>query len=309
MDLFDIGNKKVLITGARGFLGKYIAQAFESSGFGLITLGKNPSNDLVFDLAKEEPLLDNYHFDRVIHAAGLAHKIPKKAEAVQAFYDNNLEGTENLLQSLISLAPGIRQFIYISTVAVYGRDAGELIAENTPLEARSPYALSKMHAEEQVINWGNEFGVPTLILRLPFVAGKDAPGDLSHLIQLMSSGSFRQIGQGNTRKSAVLAADVSRHLPLWENKDGIYNLTDSYHPSLAELYRFITGTLNLPRTKPIPDWIARILSGMGDMIPGFPYHSRMYYKLSSPLTFDDTKAKNDLGWNPTPIIQSNWLQN
>jgi len=308
MEAFET-SKKVLITGAGGYLGKYLVDSFESQAFQVFSLGKNNDNNLVFDLAKEEPLLDHLGFDRVIHAAGLAHSLPKKAEAAQAFYDVNLEGTENLLQSLIIHAPYIKQFVYISTVAVYGRDAGEWISEDAPLEARTAYALSKMYAEEQVINWGNQFGVPTLVLRLPFVAGKNAPGDLSHLINLMKTGSYRQIGKGAARKSAVLATDVARMLTNWEYRDGIYNLCDGYHPSLSELYDFISQVCNVPKSRPIPDWTARVLSGMGDMIPGFHYHSRMYYKISSTLTFDDSKARKELGWNPTPVIQYDWLNN
>jgi GlcNAc-P-P-Und epimerase len=295
--------ENVLITGARGFLGKHISERFGQAGWKVSSLGLSPENDFPIDLAAEEPILDQIPFQRVIHIAGLAHKVAQVNDAVQSFYNINLGGTNHLLSALTPQASEIKQFVYISTVAVYGREAGQLLTEETPLEGRGPYALSKMQAEEQVLNWGNQYGVPVLILRLPFVSGENAPGEFGKILQLMRSPGFRILGKGNARRSAVRVEDLAGHLIHWAGMDGVYNLTDGYHPSFCEWYDLANqGLRPNQKRKHLPDWSARILSGMGDLIPGFPYHSRLYYLLSSELTYSDEKARRDLGWNPAPLI-------
>jgi GlcNAc-P-P-Und epimerase len=292
----------VLVTGGLGFLGREISRAFGESGWKVSTLGKSRANDLVFDLSKEEPIFDKIEFRRIVHIAGMAHRVNQLNDAVQSFFDINAGGTRNLLLALDQESEVIRQFVYISTVAVYGQEMGRMLDEKTPLEGRGPYAQSKIQAEEMVQEWGQKNGVPTLILRLPFVAGHGAPGEFQQLLDRMRNSGFRIIGSGAARRSALHVTDLGKHLVGWENIEGIYNLTDGYHPTFAEWFDYANRNHDLRQRKHIADWAARILSGMGDLIPGFPYHSRLYYQLSSELTFSDQKARQELGWSPKPVI-------
>jgi GlcNAc-P-P-Und epimerase len=293
---------EVLVTGGLGFLGREISRAFCESGWMVSSLGKSRANDLVFDLSKEEPIFDKIEFRRVVHIAGMAHRVNQINDAVQSFFDINAGGTRNLLLALDQESDAIRQFVYISTVAVYGQEMGRMLDEKIPLEGRGPYAQSKIQAEEMVQEWGQKNGVPTLILRLPFVAGHGAPGEFQQLLDRMRTSSFRIIGNGAARRSALHVTDLASHITGWEEIDGIYNLTDGYHPTFAEWYDFANRNQDSRQRQHMPDWAARILSGMGDLIPGFPYHSRLYYQLSSELTFSDQKARQELGWSPKPVI-------
>lgn len=303
----DITSNKTLITGAYGFLGAYIRRAFDQSQMPYITLGQSEYNDICIDLAKEEPELDDKPIDSVIHAAGLAHTIPKGRNAAQKFYDINLEGTEHLLFGLSPIADQLKQFVFISTVAVYGRLFGEMVNENAPLQGKSPYAQSKIHAEEQVMNWCNQYGVPGLILRLPIVAGRNAPQRIREIIQGIEQGRYLRIGEGKSRKSMILAEDVALHLMKWRGHHGIYNLTDGYHPSLFEIESYIASQLSVDLPRSMPDWQARILSGIGDLVPGFKMHSRLYQSITSEMTFDDQKARKELDWTPRRVIDVDWL--
>jgi len=302
-----MAEEKVLITGAYGFLGSYIRRAFEADRQSVLSLGRSDLNDLVIDLSKEEPELDQFPIRRVIHCAGLAHKVPKGKDGAQEFYDVNLEGTENLLISLIPIADRIKQFVFISSAAVYGKFIGYGIEEDVSLDGNSPYAKSKIFAEEQVRTWCDQYGVPGLILRLPVVAGTNAPQSIRDMIQGLEKGKYIRIGKGATRKSMVLAEDVASHLVQWEGKDGTYNLTDGHHPTYAEIEQYIADRLRLKLPKSIPDWQARIMSGIGDLIPGFPLHSRIYQQVTSDMIFDDTKARQELGWKPRKVVESEWM--
>jgi GlcNAc-P-P-Und epimerase len=298
---------KVLITGATGFLGRYVQNAFLTKGWDVLSLGRSASNRIKSDLSADQPDLEGYSFSRVIHAAGLAHHIPKDKDAAQAFYDVNLEGTENLLLSLQSHAEHINQFVFISSVAVYGLPVGTGIHENRPLEGKSHYAKSKIYAEEQVQSWCEQMGIPYLILRLPIVAGQNAPQTIREMIDKISKGKYLRIGNGSARKSMVLADDIAGHLVEWERISGIFNLTDGHHPSFAELETYLSKRLQFTLPKSMPDWKARVLSGIGDMVPGFKIHSRIYQQFTADLTYDDTKARRELNWSPRRVIDVEWL--
>lgn len=298
---------QILLTGGYGFLGGYIRLAFEQHGYEVISLGRSELNDIQLDLSKEQPELDEFPFSRVIHCAGLAHKIPEGKDGAQEFYNVNLEGTENLLLSLVPHVDQIRQFVFISSAAVYGKFIGYSIPEDVSLDGKTPYAKSKIYAEEQVRTWCEQYGVPGLILRLPVVAGRNAPQSIRDIIRGLEKGKYLRIGKGNTQKSMVLAEDVALHLLKWENKSGTYNLTDGHHPTFSELESYLAHRLQLKLPKSMPDWQARVLSGMGDLIPGFPIHSRIYQQITSDMIFDDTKARKELDWNPRKVMEADWL--
>ena len=298
---------KVLITGAYGFLGTYVRNGFGRAGWEIVTLGRSDKHDIPLDLSKEEPELEGMGITRVVHCAGLTHATAVDKEGAQKFYDHNLEATENLLISLIPIVDQIDQFVFMSSTAVYGKAVGYHVPEDVSLDGNSPFAQSKIHAEEQVSNWEKQYGTPSLILRLPPVAGINAPQRIPEMIKGLESGGYVRIGSGSTRKSMVLAEDIADHLPKWSGKSGIFNLTDGQHPSFYELEQYLIQKLQLPQARVLPDWRARILAGIGDLIPGFKMHSRLYQQITSEMTFDDSKARKILGWTSRTVIEHDWL--
>ncbi len=153
----------VLLTGANGFLGGYIKSALQ--GQDLTTLGLKGC-DYNVDLSVKVPELRK-PFNKVIHAAGMAHLVPRSSGEQQRFFDVNVTGTINLLKGLDNLPTLPEIYIYISTVAVYGLDVGQDIDESAPLNGNTPYARSKAEAEAEVERWGARNNVRVLILRLP----------------------------------------------------------------------------------------------------------------------------------------------
>lgn len=286
---------KILLTGGGGFLGKIIIQELENS-HELISLGRDISNQIRCDLSKEIPKIPQV--DMIIHAAGKAHVVPKTKAENQDFFDVNLQGTSNLLEG-ISQYP--RSFVFISTVAVYGLEEGFDIDESSSLEGDSPYAKSKIAAENLVRNWGIQNQVKVLILRLPLIVGCNPPGNLGAMIKTIRSGLYRRIGEGSAKKSMVLAQDIARALPEWLNKNGTYNLTDGVHPSMAQLDGALAQKLG-KKVRKIPVWPLSAIAKLGDLIPGFPLNTYRLSKISKSLTFSDSKAKTDLNWSPRSVL-------
>ncbi len=119
------------MTGATGFLGKILYREL-SQHFEVTTLGRSADNALVVNLERDIPQF-THAFERVVHNAGMAHKIPRNTSESQLFYAVNYQGTLNLLKGL-EAAPALpRLFVFISTVAVYGLESGENIDEEHPL--------------------------------------------------------------------------------------------------------------------------------------------------------------------------------
>ena len=116
--------KKLLFTGASGFLGYNIRPLLETS-YDVHTIGLTDDDNIKINMANEVPPI-NIHYDVVLHAAGKAHTVPKTEAEKQVFYDVNYIGTIHLCDALEKA--GIpKAFIFISTVAVYGCEFGENI--------------------------------------------------------------------------------------------------------------------------------------------------------------------------------------
>lgn len=288
---------KILLTGASGFLGKIINQVLTEHT--LISLATNHV-DINVDLAKEIPILPIC--DIFIHAAGKAHSVPKTEIEIQEFFNVNVQGTANLLKGIEnSIIP--KAFVFISTVAVYGKESGNFIDENEPLLAKDPYGLSKIESEKLVLNWCEKSNVICTILRLPLIAGPKPPGNLGAMIGGISKGYYFNIAGGKAKKSIVLAEDVAKIIPKAAEFGGIYNLTDGNHPSFAELSELIAKQLKKNKPTNIPYWLASILAKIGNVIGSkAPINSHKLQKITSDLTFDDSKARKILGWNPTAVF-------
>lgn len=291
----------ILLSGKNGFFGNILACELELMRYDVSSLNRTeePKIDIV------ERFSINWHksFKIVVHAAGKAHSVPTNETEKQQFYDVNFEGTKNLCYALEKLDVMPKSFIFISTVAVYGVDKGYLINEEDALNGKTPYADSKILAEEWLQHWADEHRVTLGILRLPLIAGPNPPGNLGAMVNGIKSGKYLSIGQANAQKSMVWAEDIARIIPTIAEKGGTYNLTDGYHPTFGELEKGIAAALGKRKPTKVPYWMAKGLALTGDVIGNrFPINSDKLQKITSTLTFDDSKARRELGWNPTPVL-------
>jgi len=303
--------KKILLTGGSGFFGSYLKPALENVG-SVTTIGIADSDDVNINLANEIPELES-EYDLVVHAAGKAHVVPHSDEEEKAFFDVNYRGTLNLLKGIEKGDRLPLQFVFISTVAVYGLETGNGIDEEALLKASDPYGKSKVMAEEVIRNWGEEKGVLITILRLPLLIGKNAPGNLGAMISAISKGRFAIISKGSAKRSMVFAGDVAGFIPEIASKGGVYNLTDGNHPDFKKIAQVIGYKLGVKPYIAIPELIALLLGVAGDMVQivtkkELPFNSRKLKKMTSSLTFDDSKARS-VGWSPSRVVDvvGEWL--
>lgn len=291
---------RLLLTGGSGFLGCSILKSIKENCI-VSTLSRSKGD---YKLCLENDVPNFKHdFDIVVHAAGLAHYIPRKQMEFDLFQQVNVVGTQNLLKALtISCIP--KYFVFISSVSVYGLHVGSQIHEDAPLKAIDPYGKSKIEAEEIVTEWCKSNNVVCTVLRLPLLIGPNPPGNLGSMIKGIQKGYYFNVSGGKARKSMVLAEDVARFILKAAEIGGIYNLTDGYHPSFAEISKYISFRLGKGKPINISIWLAKIFAKCGDLFGNkTPINSNKLKKITSDLTFDDSKARKAFGWNPTPVLK------
>ncbi|AIS11886.1 GDP-6-deoxy-D-lyxo-4-hexulose reductase [Pseudomonas chlororaphis subsp. aurantiaca] len=163
-----IAGKRALITGIHGFTGRYMAAELQASGYDVIGLGSQPSDDADYhqiDLADGpglRTLLATVQPDVVVHLAALAFVGHGSADA---FYRVNLIGTRNLLEAIAANGKQLDCVLLASSANVYGNVSEGLLSESTPPAPANDYAVSKLAMEYMANLWRDK--LPIVIAR-PF---------------------------------------------------------------------------------------------------------------------------------------------
>lgn len=174
-------NKKVLITGADGFIGSHLTELLVKQGYSVRALAQyNSFNswgwlEYIDALSEVDVVLGDVrdpHFCReivkdcqlVFHLASLI-AIPYSYVAPDSYVDTNVKGTLNICQA--ALDAGVERVIHTSTSEVYGTAQYVPIDEKHPLQAQSPYSASKIAADAMAMSYFNSFEMPLTIAR-PF---------------------------------------------------------------------------------------------------------------------------------------------
>lgn len=291
----------MLITGGSGFLGTSLMEFFTKEGFQTLSLGRSEKNEIQSDISHEVPVFPQ--LDCVIHASGKAHVVPRTKEEERDFFDVNVQGTRNICKGLENTGILPKQFIFISSVAVYGLDEGENIDESFPLHGKTPYGKSKIEAENYLIPWAKANNVTLTILRLPLIVGPNPPGNLGAMIAGIKSGKYASIGKADAKKSMIWIEDIPRFILKVKHIGGVYNLTDEYHPTFGELEIRISEKLGKSQPLKIPFAIAKILAMTGDLFgKRFPMNSEKIKKITATLTFSSRNTPKIAQWIPTKVL-------
>ncbi|WP_282050980.1 NAD-dependent epimerase/dehydratase family protein [Maribacter aquivivus] len=294
---------KVLITGGNGFLGGYFVNHWKAKGYEVLTLGRGENSDIKCNIKAEVPKI-NEDIDYVIHIAGKAHSIPKSKAEEDDFYNVNVNGTANLLKGLN--LKGIKGFMFISSVAVYGAKDGLNITENYSLEAKDSYGKTKIEAEKLITEWGLKENVTISIIRPPLIIGKGAPGNLGKMITGIEKGKYFNIADGKAKRSVVLAEDLALFSTELISIGGVYNLTDGFDASFNQLSNVISKAKNKQRVKNMPLWLAKGIAKIGDLIEMIlkkeaPFSTKKLKQMTTDLTFSSEKAIT-IGWQPKEVV-------
>jgi nucleoside-diphosphate-sugar epimerase len=200
----------VLVTGASGFLGRYVIQALIARNIRVRAVSRSPrpvaeklalvewrQGDLS-DVAGWSALLDGV--DTVVHLAALTG-----AEPENRLMEFNATATGRLARQ--ASVAGVRHFVYLSSVRVYGH-AGTILA-TTAISPADAYGRSKLAGEKEVVNAAARGTMTYAILRPPFVYGADRTGLLSLMNSAARSGLPLPLAGLNNRRSLIFVANLA----------------------------------------------------------------------------------------------------
>ena len=175
--------KRILVTGADGFIGSHLTEALVRAGHTVRAfvyynsfghrgwLDDSPAEILgdldVFagDIRDPNGVREAVRgCDTVLHLAALIG-IPFSYHSPDAYVDTNIKGTLNVLQAVRDL--GVARLVHTSTSEVYGTAQSVPITEDHPLQGQSPYAATKIAADQLALSFHRSFETPVAILR-PF---------------------------------------------------------------------------------------------------------------------------------------------
>jgi UDP-glucose 4-epimerase len=157
--------KRVLITGASGFIGSYLVKHL--TGYDIRTLSLREPN------WQTQPL----DCDVIIHCAGIAHATTHIDDSI--YQEVNCNYTATLFN--LAMESKVDHFIFLSSALVYGEGHVGQIDEKVRPNPQNAYAKSKVCAEEAIQNSSQ---ISTLILRLPLVIGEHAKGNVQSLARI-----------------------------------------------------------------------------------------------------------------------------
>lgn len=274
----------ILITGAGGMLGGYLAEQFQEEK--IATLGLRNESDFRFDLTTTVPDFGDTYFDLVIHAAG--------SEDEKDAMEVNLEGTKRLVAALENNPP--LKFVYISSYKVYSRDAGENIDEETPTWATSEAGKSKALTEQFLREWCDKKDITLSIIRPARMFGNGVKGDTLTLFNDALSGKYIHIRDNNAKVSLVCAYDVARGIKGIYKFGGVYNASDGKPVKLIEMVEAMTANAGAKkRMTHLPaDW-AEWLWRLGKWIPSIDRNlaPQVVENRMKTLTLDGSKFSQE----------------
>jgi nucleoside-diphosphate-sugar epimerase len=289
----ELRNKIVLVTGANGFVGTYVAERLRDEGMSVRALVRRPEAQAELARMGIEALLGELTDARAVENAlrgvhYVVHCAATDASDIAEARRVNAQATATLAEA--ALAAGCERLVHISTVAVYPLQSREgVVEEDAPLVTEGDaYSVSKAEAEHAV-NAAAARGLRTVILRPAVILGVHSTSMWgSRAPKLIAAGQFPQVdgGQGSLGYLHIssLAEAVVRALRMDEAVGRTFNIVDGHVRWHQYLDFFKTGSL--PSLPP-------------EQAPGF---------LSFRATFSVENARRSLGFVPRDIFESSMAE-
>nr|WP_207637507.1 NAD-dependent 4,6-dehydratase LegB [Desulfotruncus alcoholivorax] len=298
-------NKKILVTGADGFIGSHLVEALVCWGYNVRAfIYYNSFNSWGWlDAISPEVLRQVEVFSgdirdphgvkkalqgcrAVLHLAALI-AIPYSYHSPDTYVDTNIKGTLNVLQAARELE--VERVIHTSTSEVYGTARFIPINEEHPLQAQSPYAATKIAADQLALSFYLSFGLPVTIIR-PFNTygtRQSARAVIPTIITQLAAG-LRRIKLGSlhpTRDFNYIKDTVNGFIAALEAAGcagEVINIGSGFEISIAETARLIAELMGVDDLEIVTDEV-RLR----------PFKSEV-----ERLCADNSKARRLLGWQP-----------
>lgn len=288
--------KRVLVTGASGFIAQPLVRALVRSGYAVRAATRRPASfptgvdvTIIPDFANPidwKPILDG--IDIVVHAAGLAHA--DRSDAAVGAFSVNRKATQEI--SLAAARADIARFIYISSVrAQTGPSAANVVREDDKPHPTDQYGNSKLFGESAV----RAAGVKFTILRPVVIYGPHPKGNVKSVVRLAAS-PFPLPFAGFNAQRSFLGIDnlISAILFVLNNPATVgetYLIADPKPVTIRELFTM------LRRAQGRQPGLIYIPPKLFHMALTLINRRHLWERLGNELVVDTTKLQS-LGWRP-----------
>jgi UDP-glucose 4-epimerase len=234
----------VWVTGANGFIGRYLARELADAGYAVHGIGHGPLEDLEKQRVGLQSWLNGEVDAANLNALAAGHGLPSKVfhlaggssvglSIAQPFEDfsRTVASTARLLEWLRGSAPECR-VIVASSAAVYGADHGGPISEDAVLAPMSPYGQHKLMMEQLCKSYAVSFGLRSTVARLFSVYGP-------HLRKQLLWDICYRLQQGE--RTLVLGGTGDEIRDWTDVRDVVRLLTRIGEPPQQETFRVING--------------------------------------------------------------------
>lgn len=255
---------KILVTGAGGFVGRYLLRLLQSHGHALCSLGIGGSYEMdipvhevdILDCDAVQEVMQQEQPDAVIHLAAMAN-VGASWDKPALTLDVNVRGTVNVLQSLHEACPAAR-FLNIGSSDEYGLAAkfGQPLTEDMPCLPQNPYSVSKLCAEQTVLLLGRKYGMRVVSTRSfnHFGAGQArgfAVSDFAAQIAAMEKGmqdAVLRVGDLSAARDFTAVEDVVAAYAALVEEDvpsGVYNVCSGNARKISDMLEELVQLSNL----------------------------------------------------------------
>jgi nucleoside-diphosphate-sugar epimerase len=291
---------RVVVTGARGFVGRHVVPALTARGVEVVALERSPSTARASGIAEERIASsgdDEVTLARalagcqaLVHLAALVHDTGRGGAGEYARVNRDY----SLRLARAAAAAGVARFVFLSTIKVHGDSAPAPLSEASPLAPADAYAESKSQAERGLAELAP--ALSTVSLRCPLVYGPGVRANFARLLRAVARRRPLPFGAIVNRRSLIYVenlADALSALTLAPVAGAsTYVVCDGEDLSTPELVRRLSVALGVePRLVDVPEPLlvaALTLLGKRALVP----------RLLGSLVIDASRLRRELSWSP-----------
>ncbi len=223
--------KQLLVTGANGFLGKYFCSKYQKS-YGIKTFSFLNDN------------LDELHCEgiyTIVHLSALVHQM---GGATYEEY-KRVNVTQTLQLALKAKDAGVKQFIFMSSVKVYGEETEIAYNEQSKCNPLDSYGKTKLEAEKQLLQLEDE-DFKITIIRIPIVYGYGVKANIQNLIKLTKKVSLLPFKNIQNKRSIVYVGNLCHllYIVIEKEQKGVFLASDDAPLSTSRLIELIATSLD-----------------------------------------------------------------
>ncbi|MES9979010.1 MAG: SDR family oxidoreductase [Candidatus Thiodiazotropha sp. 6PLUC6] len=302
--------KKVLVTGASGFVGTQLCPFLISQGYDVRAGMREKKTDWTIC---EQAVLGEITaatdwrkalvgVDAVVHLAGRAHVMRESTgDPLTLFRKVNVEGSRGLARQ--AAEAGVKRLIYLSSIKVNGeRSTDHPLAADDPAAPEDAYGQSKWEAEQLLREITAEADMELVILRPVLVYGPGVKGNMQSLVGWIRKGLPLPLGRVENRRSLVSIENLLDFIAISLDHAGaageVFLVADGEDLSTPQLIRKLAQAIGVtPRLIPVPMMLLRLLG----QVTG---RSSAIDRLCGNLQVDISKNRKVLGWTPKVTVEA-----